>query len=313
MRRLLFLILLISSLTSFGQKKIKRITSFSDKTVGHFFRLFKSSKPITYEYYTYNPSGKETEWVVFGEYYCPTKTTKNKDGSVEISRLTSIIYKNINFKDSNVYDSSGRLRKTITWYYHNNTERWLTRCKIYTYNSSGLPFQEIYYNDSNKIDERIAHFYKNELNNEMIIDSEFNSLYKASGLYIRKIFYQYDSLRRIVSEVDTSDGKFLYRNQFIYYADTNVSTELNYDKGGNVTFWLCTETKYIYKNNKLFSTEIRTSHTLLTPGIQDSTSNLERSIYQYDSEGILQRINHFAKHTFDKVEGLVDYGIYEYY
>ncbi|HTB06395.1 MAG TPA: hypothetical protein VK806_05525 [Bacteroidia bacterium] len=314
MKKLLFLAFIILWLSSFGQLPIlKEEVEICNMPNHGPFKLFPTKQIETFT--IYNKTGKEIEFGRYGEYRCKRVGHLNKDSSYNVHIYTKVFYSKLNYIEFSFYDSIGNLSRKETWFYKNNKKNDLGDALIYKYGSNNKLLRTIGYTDSDKI-ARTSTFIYDKFNNETEeIDSEYELIYDLhKTVRITKKLNSYDSLKRIICSIDSTDGKFTNKTKYIRPIDTNIVIELRYDTPDDTSLYLCLETRSTYKNNKLYSRKIRRSRGLLNPNKSDTTDEYDEYIRVYNADGTLDRINCYHKEPSSAEPYLSDdYYIYKYY
>jgi hypothetical protein len=310
-KRSLFFLFIPFWVSSIAQKqKLKEESQISIRHHKGLFRLFHRKQIDNFK--IFDKAGREIEWVVYGEVTCKRYSYDKNDSIVKITTGCTWDYSKIDFIEFSFYDSIGRLSKKETWYYRNNQKDYLSNYRVFLYNRDNSLMKEIDYNDSNKIDKTVCYLY-NHSNNIEKVDSDFNYNF-TEKVHIYKTFNFYDSLKRIVYEIDSSDNNLLSREKYIYTIDSNATKTLRYDNQSDTSLWRSVDGKCSYKNGFLYAKEEKEVYYRGLREEPDTSIHYDKFIHLYNKNGVLQRVDHYHKDDLTKGEFiLADYCIYKYY
>jgi hypothetical protein len=236
MKTIVFVLLsLLNALIAYSQKRqLKREVAV---TTNYYYENGKEKSSDRLEYYEkYDRQGHEIEYATYGEVTESAVTTGG--GGVAIG--DDFDYLNIFASWFTTYDNNGRQLRAETWLFHNNQKSELFDYTKFQYNHQGLLVKEIKYSPKNTVDKTVSYTYDKSGNNTRIIDSDY-TFDRSLKVSVDSTENQFDTLNRLISSTEYSNGKFLLRKKFIYAGDIEI--ELRYDDDPG-KLWAETETTY---------------------------------------------------------------------
>jgi hypothetical protein len=285
--------LFLTGLSSFAFPQLAR----TEYSVTYVIKNFKPTKKTTTEkvgYEKYDSRGNIIEEGEFGEIKHYGKLTKNADSSVTIISGHGRNYKNLNTVTFSKYDTNNRVTEDQLWQYFNNEKSYLIYRTVYEYGDKGELIKE---NEFNK-DDQISRTKAYHISDDFIatIDTVYNftdeGITRVDGARRDTIYL--DSLRRPKEIIHYFQGKFLYRQVYLYDKFGFTKTELRYDNKPD-SLWCITEFRYDFTKNV----------TRRFWKVIGSTTETKQ-IYEYDKKRRLVKILNYS------VDNLTGYTKYEY-
>ena len=242
-------VILVTVFPAFAFSQMIR-TEYNFSYIPHHHSDKKETRKEKINYEKYDANSNLIEEGEYGEIKHFRTVKKINDTSSFISIGHRRDYKNLNNVKFNKYDNSNHLIENELWHYIHNKKGNLIYKTEYVYNSKGQLIKETEFDWQDKISRTKSNEYL--VNRITSIDTVYNlsieGITRVDG-ESRDTTYL-DSLNRPAESFHFYNGKFLYRQKYVYEKSGLNRTELRYDDNPN-NLWCVTEYKYDKDDNIL--------------------------------------------------------------
>ena len=191
-------------------------------------------------YVKYDRKGNEIEIGEYGELWHFREVTTNSDSSISIVSGHGVYPKRLNTVTFKTYNDSNQIIAEEVWRFKDNKKSYLVYKTVFTYTDKQLTKETDFDADGQIIREKnydlISH-----VQSENSKKTIYKPFVRVDGNSIDTI--RYDTSGQVIEKIHYYNGKFLYRQEFLYSDYGNIKTELRYDDQPD-SLWSITKWTY---------------------------------------------------------------------
>jgi len=287
MKRLFQIAIILLTLSSCGYyvypPKVKVRYKYDYTYKPKLFKDWETSKWRKHKtktaYVKYDRKGNEIEIGEYGEIWHFRNVTTNADSSVSVVSGHGVYPKKLNTVTYKTYNDSNQVMTEEVWRFKDNKKDYLVYKTIFSYTDNQLTKETEFDADGQLIREKdydLTSNVQNENRNKTI----YEPFVRVDGNSIDTI--RYDTSGQVIEKIHCYNGKFLYRQEFLYSDFGTIKTELRYsDKPDSL--WSITEWRYDIITKQL---------TRKYWNVINSTTE-RREEFIYDRKKLLKRIERY--------------------
>tara|TARA_B100001109_G_C18860735_1_gene473835 strand:+ start:968 stop:1852 length:885 start_codon:yes stop_codon:yes gene_type:complete len=239
------------------------------------WRKFKTKT----EYVKYDRNGNEIEIGEYGERWCKVISQHLPDSSVQITSYSGTFPKKLNTVTYKAYNDSNQVVTEEVWRFKDNKKDYLVYKTIFSYTDTQLTKETEFDADGKIISEKDYDLLSN-VQNENRNKTIYEPFARVDGNRIDTV--RYDTSGQVIEKIHYYNGKFLYRQEFLYSDFGTIKTELRYDDKPD-SLWSITEWRYDIITKQL---------TRKYWNVINSTTE-RREEFIYDRKKLLRRIERY--------------------
>lgn len=230
-------------------------------------------------YIKYDRNGNEIEIGEYGEIWHFSNVKTNPDSSVSIVSGHGVYPKKLNTVTYKTYNDSNQVMTEEVWRFKDNKKDYLVYKTIFSYSDNQLAKETEFDADGQIIREKDYDFTSN-VHNENRNKTIYEPFVRVDGNSIDTV--RYDTSGQVIEKIHYYNGKFLYRQEFLYSDFGTIKTELRYDDKPD-SLWSITEWRY-----DIITKQITRKYWNV---INSTTERREEFIY--DRKKLLKRIERY--------------------
>jgi hypothetical protein len=230
-------------------------------------------------YVKYDRIGNEIEIGEYGEIWHFRNVTTNSDSSVSIVSGHGVYPKKLNTVTYKTYNDSNQVMTEEVWRFKDNKKDYLVYKTIFSYTDNQLTKETEFDADGKIIREKDYDLLSN-VQNENRNKTIYEPFVRVDGNSIDTV--RYDTSGQVIEKIHYYNGKFLYRQEFLYSDFGTIKTELRYDDKPD-SLWSITEWRYDIITKQL---------TRKYWNVINSTTE-RREEFIYDRKKLLRRIDRY--------------------
>nr|WP_299206077.1 hypothetical protein [uncultured Brumimicrobium sp.] len=230
-------------------------------------------------YIKYDRNGNEIEIGEYGEVWHFSNVKTNPDSSVSIVSGHGVYPNKLNTVTYKTYNDSNQVMTEEVWRFKDNKKDYLVYKTFFSYTDNQLAKETEFDADGQIIREKDYDLTSNvqyENRNKTI----YEPFVRVDGNSIDTI--RYDTNGQVIEKIHYYNGKFLYRQEFLYSDFGTIKTELRYDDEPD-SLWSITEWRYDIITKQL---------TRKYWNVINSTTE-RREEFIYDRKKLLRRIERY--------------------
>ncbi|CAN5584470.1 hypothetical protein BH10BAC2_BH10BAC2_11090 [soil metagenome] len=277
-RIIVSLILTLAFFHSIAQHLFTRVAYEYAYQQGASINTQKKSAPVKTSYEKYDSNGNIIEEDIYIAWERAIQLFQQSNNITFINHGAVPEQKHFNTAKFFTYDDQQRLTEDELWSMNNKQKIALISKTFYIYNSAGTLYREIQFGEDGQVINSKTKIYARD--KVITIDTGFVTYSFGRIVEESRDTIIIDELQRIAEQIHYVDGKFIYRNKYLYGSRTLKELSFHTKKDS-----LSVITQFYYDSQKRLLTEHQE--------VKDSHAKTKK-VYLYDRKGRLAKTLHYT-------------------